>query len=90
MARTTSTDRTVTERVSSIARRTTRYDLVLAVIPASFVVALLAWATAVVPLTTAAGVASGIGLLAVMDALFFNPPREPTARPPDRLMVDTR
>lgn len=82
MERTTSTDRTAADHLSSIVRRTTRYDLVLAVIPASFAVALLGWATAVVPLTTAAGVASGIGLLAVMDALFFNPPSEPTAGPP--------
>jgi len=57
-----------------IARRTTRYDVVLAVIPAAFLVAALAaHLLAVPPETTMLG-AAVVGTLALADALFVNPP----------------
>jgi len=64
------TGRTITSPISGF----TRYDLVLAVIPTAFVAALLA--RQVLPLSTEASVAfaSIVGLLALADGLFLNPP----------------
>lgn len=59
----------------------TRHDLVLAVIPTAFVVAALVGGLAGVPARTAVGAAAGVGALAMLDALFFNPPRGPTTGP---------
>ena len=57
-----------------IVRRTTRYDLVLAVIPVAFLAAVAAaHLLAVPPETTMLG-AAAVGALALCDALFVNPP----------------
>lgn len=62
--------RTVREPTRSISR----YDLVLAVIPLAFLVAVsLAYATAT-PLRHALVSAAGVSALAVVDALFLRPP----------------
>jgi len=55
-------------------RSPTRYDLVLALIPAVFAVTLAAAAFADLTLRTALTGASLVGALAVADALFLNPP----------------
>lgn len=82
MPGTVSLVRTAFDRATAIRRQASRYDLVLAVIPAAFVAAVLVGSAAPVSFTTTAGIASAIGLLAVVDALFLNPPREPSPRPP--------
>lgn len=70
-------------RVVEPIRQATRYDLVLAVIPAAFLLAVMLGSTPAVPGPVAVAAASVVGVLAVVDALFLNPPREPTAgRPP--------
>lgn len=51
-----------------------RYDLVLAVIPTAFVVALLVENLLSVSARVALVSASVVGALAVLDALFLNPP----------------
>ena len=51
-----------------------RYDLVLAVIPAAFVVALLANVVFSVPLRTVLAASSLVGALALVDGLYRNPP----------------
>lgn len=51
-----------------------RYDLVLAVIPTAFVVALLVGNLLSVSARVALVSASVVGALAVLDALFLNPP----------------
>lgn len=56
----------------------TRYDLVLAVIPSAFVVALVAGHLLSLSATTSVVGASLVGALAVLDGLFLNPP-EPGA-----------
>lgn len=54
-----------------------RYDLVLAVIPSAFLVALLLGHVLAIPARTALFGASVVGGLALFDALFVNPPRGP-------------
>ncbi len=70
------------DRVSGLRRRACRYDLVLAVIPVTFIVATLLGLTLSLSATTAVTGAAALSGLAVMDALFFNPPREPTVGEP--------
>lgn len=70
------------DRVVGPVRRATRYDVVLAVIPVAFLSALLLGSTPAVPGPAAVAVATVVGLLAVVDALFLNPPRDPTAGSP--------
>jgi hypothetical protein len=53
-----------------------RYDLLLAVIPAAFLIALLANVAFSVPLRTALPAGSIVGAAALADGLFFNPPTE--------------
>lgn len=74
--------RSGSERLSGLRRRASRHDLVLAVIPAAFVVAALLGTTLSVNATTAVAAAAVLSGLAMMDALFFNPPREPTVGEP--------
>lgn len=62
--------------------RASRYDLVLAVIPAAFLFGALAGTTSSVPTTAAVSAASVVGGLAMLDALFLNPPRRPSAGSP--------
>lgn len=71
------------DRIKAAVRRVSRHDLVLAVIPAAFLVAALLGVALDVEPTTAVGAAAGFSALAVLDALFVNPPRRPSAgRPP--------
>ena len=58
-----------------------RYDLLLAVIPAAFLLGLLAAGLADVPLRLAMGSAGAVGALALIDGLFLNPPRRPGVGP---------
>ena len=51
-----------------------RYDLVLAVIPAAFLLSMLAGHLLSVPTRTALVAGAAVGLLAMMDGLFRNPP----------------
>lgn len=57
-------------------RRTTlsRYDLVLAVVPAAFVVALLSTLIFSIPLRATLPASSLVGVLALADTLYLNPP----------------
>lgn len=52
----------------------TRYDLVLAVIPSAFVVAMLLGHVFSLSVEASAVVASAVGVLALLDGLFLNPP----------------
>jgi hypothetical protein len=52
-----------------------RYDIVLAVIPTIFVIAILLGHLVSVSLQTAVAFGSLLGVVAVVDALFVNPPR---------------
>lgn len=63
-------DTTNTAAVSGV----TRYDLVLAVIPSAFVVALLAGHVLSLSVEASAVFASIVGGLALLDGLFLNPP----------------
>lgn len=59
--------------------RFSRYDLLLAVVPVAFVLGLLATGVADVPIRVSLSGAAGVGALALVDALFINPPRRPRA-----------
>lgn len=61
--------------------RLSRYDLVLAVIPAAFLVGLLAARLAGLPLRVAMVSAAAVGAIALLDGLFLNPPRRPRVGP---------
>lgn len=54
----------------------TRYDLVLAIIPTVFLVAVLVGQLLSIPTQVALAGAAVLGAFAVCDALFLNPPRE--------------
>jgi len=60
-------------------RRLTRYDLLLAVVPAAFLAGALLSVVAGVPLRTALPAAALVAALAIVDGLFLNPPRRPRA-----------
>lgn len=68
------------ETVAGIRHRLSRYDLLLAVVPAAFVLGLLAVGLADVPFRVAMSSAAAVGALALLDGLFLNPPRRPRAR----------
>jgi hypothetical protein len=57
-----------------IARRASRYDLVLAVIPAAFLAAVAVGAALSLPPEVAMLGAAAVGAVALGDALFVNPP----------------
>jgi hypothetical protein len=63
-------------RYENAIRDVSRYDLVLAVIPAVFLAAGLLGELISLPPTLTALLAGALGSLAVVDALFINPPRE--------------
>lgn len=72
--------RTTSTRVASpSADGPSRHDLVLAIIPTAFVVATLLGSLVGVAAHTAVALAAFVGLLAMLDALFLNPPRRPSA-----------
>lgn len=64
-------------RLAAPVRRLSRYDLVLAVIPAAFLLAALLGTAGAVPAPAAVTAASLVGVLAMVDALFLNPPDRP-------------
>lgn len=68
------TDARTTDRTTG--RTVTRYDLVLLVIPAVFVLALAAAQVSPFRASTLLAAASLVGGLAVVDGLFVNPPSE--------------
>jgi len=55
-------------------RRLSRYDLLLLVIPAAFILALVGSTVSSFPLSALMAGASVVGALAVADGLFVNPP----------------
>ncbi|WP_336003245.1 hypothetical protein [Halorientalis halophila] len=59
-------------------RTLTRYDLVLALIPAVFLLSVVLAHFLGIPMRTALLGASSVGGLALLDALFVNPPTRPT------------
>lgn len=82
MRRTHQLLRTVGRLARSI-RPVSRYDLVLGLIPVAFGAAGAAGAFLSVTATTTVSVAAILSGLAVVDALFLNPPRDPSSgRPP--------
>jgi choline-glycine betaine transporter len=82
MHRTVQLLRSGLDRLFGLRRRASRHDLVLAVIPAAFLVAAVLGTTLSVSATTAVTAAALLSGLAMLDALFFNPPRGPTAGEP--------
>lgn len=56
-------------------RRISRYDLVLAVIPAAFLLAGVASQFLAVPTHHVVAAATSVGVLALVDSLFVNPPQ---------------
>lgn len=74
--------RQVWDRTRESVRRASRHDLVLAVIPAAFLVSALFGAVLSVDWTAVVTAAAGLSALAVFDALFLNPPRGPDAHGP--------
>lgn len=66
-------DRTADQRGSR--RRLSRYDLLLAVVPIAFILGVLLAEIGIVPIRVSLAGAAGIGALALLDALFLNPPR---------------
>lgn len=58
-----------------VRRRIDRYDLVLAVIPAAFLFAGLVERFASVPTYLVVATATIVGVLALVDGLFLNPPQ---------------
>lgn len=74
--------RNAVDRSRRTLRRASRYDLVLALIPAAFLLAAIAGSTLPVSSTTAVLAAGLLSGMAIVDALFLNPPRGPAAGPP--------
>jgi hypothetical protein len=69
-------------RSERIGRQTlsslSRYDLVLALIPAAFLVSVVLSYLFAVPFRTTLAGASAVSAMALVDALFVNPPIRPT------------
>lgn len=63
------------ERLAAFGRLLSRYDLLLAVIPVAFLCSLAAGTLLSVPTSNALALASAVGAMALVDALFLNPPR---------------
>lgn len=79
MIRATRTLRAAARRLYDRLRRGSRHDLVLAVIPAAFLLAALVATSPSVPASAALAAASVVGGVAVLVALFLHPPRRPSA-----------
>lgn len=69
-------------RLAGPIARASRYDFVLAVIPTAFVLAAVVGASLRVPPSAIFVAAAAVSSLAVLDALFLNPPRDPSAGQP--------
>lgn len=61
--------------VGRALRSASRYDLVLAMIPSAFVIAVLLGNLISLSMQSQLLVAALVGLIALVDALFINPPR---------------
>jgi len=70
----TGSDRIGFETIASLSR----YDLVLAFIPVAFLMSVVLSFVLSVPFRTTLTGASAVGALALLDALFVNPPIRPT------------
>jgi hypothetical protein len=71
-------DNTRTDRLDSRTLPSlSRYDLVLALIPVAFLVSVVLGYLLSVPLRTTLTGASAVAALALLDALFLNPPIRP-------------
>jgi hypothetical protein len=64
---------------ASLSRSLSRYDLVLAVVPAAFLLGLLAGQVLPVPTRSGLTAASVVSAALIADGLFRRPPRLPTA-----------
>lgn len=64
----------------TVDRKLTRYDVLLLLIPAAFVLALLVAQVSSLGAPTLLAAASLVGAVAMADALFLNPPLEPGDR----------
>ncbi|WP_076608713.1 hypothetical protein [Natronorubrum thiooxidans] len=53
---------------------TTRYDLLLAIVPVAFAVALVAASVLSISIVQAMAIAAPIGVFAIVDACYLNPP----------------
>lgn len=65
---------TLLDRLARVTTAVSRYDLLLAVIPAAFVLAAVLGALATTATRDAVLVAALVGVAAMVDALFLNPP----------------
>lgn len=80
MSESDGTVRGIVRRVcESGAASLSRYDLVLAVVPAAFLLGLLAGQVLPVPTRSGLTAASVVGAALIADGLFRRPPRLPTA-----------
>lgn len=79
MTRATRFLRAAPRRLYDRLRRGSRHDLVLAVIPAAFLLAALVAASPSVPASAALAAASVVGVVAVLVALFWHPPDRASA-----------
>jgi len=70
-------DRAEDAGIDDSRSRLSRYDLLLAVVPAAFLLGSIVCLAAGVPLRVAMPAAASIGALALVDGLFLNPPRRP-------------
>ena len=68
----------VVERLLSTSGPPSRYDFVLAIIPLALVVAAVAGAVGPLAFHDAILAGAAVGAVAVVDALFVNPPRDPS------------
>ncbi|MCU4799960.1 hypothetical protein OB920_06210 [Halobacteria archaeon HArc-gm2] len=66
---------------TDLRRQLSRYDLVLAVIPAAFLLAGFASVFVSVPTRVVLTGAAAVGLLALVDGMFVNPPRSGSGAP---------
>jgi hypothetical protein len=62
----------VSERVATLSR----YDLVLAVIPLTFLLSALGASVFTIPMHRAVAIGGVVCLFALFDAMFINPPRQ--------------
>lgn len=77
-----STSRFGLRRLADAIARASRYDFVLGVIPAAFIAAAVLHELSVLNSTTAILLGGLVSGLAVVDALFLNPPEAPSTGGP--------
>lgn len=74
-------DKDETTSGTDVGRRLSRYDLVLAVIPTAFLLAGVVSQIASAPTHVVLTGAAAVGLLALVDGMFVNPPRSGSGTP---------